>query len=40
MPRCNDCLRVLPTAEVRRTKHGYKCKDKTACSRRKAKAAQ
>lgn len=29
MPQCRHCLRDLPTAEVRRTKLGYVCKERS-----------
>lgn len=32
MPLCRLCLKVQPTAEVKRTRMGHVCKDKTACA--------
>lgn len=33
MPQCHRCLRVQATAELRRTKLGYVCKDSGVWSR-------
>lgn len=35
MPECWYCRKMQPSAEVRKTPRGWKCKDRLSCEKRK-----